>query len=290
MRDRLLPALGRVAFVLLSAAVLIVFSEKMFWYVTGYSFLDLLLGYFFPTFALLWVIDAFRVRRLAPLFLVGAMFGFLAEGMLVGTLYEGGPLNWFSVSYTSLACSLEAHFGSYSVDKFLQVFLAIKRMCERAHSVSVPQPLLISNDITKSPDFAEDPDDVWKGWIDCGYWGRTENLPGGVKAIFFCKKWSDFNLTARWTNIMHEMTHAANVGGHVCSFDCKASGDSSCPLLEDKIVRWRCNGVQATKDLVAKKRWDILLVNSDTYTGWISRFWKVIELGGHCWPKKVFEF
>lgn len=121
MRNRLLPILGRIGFALLSAAVLIVFSEKMFWYVTGYSFLDLLLGYFFPAFILLWVIDAFRVRRLAPLFLAGAVFGFLAEGMLVGTIYEGGPLNWFSVSYTPLAwhAPLSVVFGWYALRHWL---------------------------------------------------------------------------------------------------------------------------------------------------------------------------
>ena len=97
------PALGRLAFALLSAAALLVFSEKLFWYVTGYGFLDLLLGYFFPAFVLIWVVDAFRVRRLAPLFLAAAVFGFVAEGMLTNTLYEGGPLAWFSASYTPLA-------------------------------------------------------------------------------------------------------------------------------------------------------------------------------------------
>ena len=100
---RLRSALGRLAFALLSAAVLVVFSEKLYWYVTGYSVLDLLVGYFFPAFVLLWVVDTFRVRRLAPLFLAAAVFGFVAEGMLTNTLYEGGPLAWFSVSYTPLA-------------------------------------------------------------------------------------------------------------------------------------------------------------------------------------------
>jgi hypothetical protein len=100
---RLRPALGRLAFALLSAAVLLVFSEKLYWYVTGYTLVDLLVGYFFPAFVLLWVVDAFRIRRLAPLFLAAAVFGFVAEGMLTNTLYEGGPLAWFSVSYTPLA-------------------------------------------------------------------------------------------------------------------------------------------------------------------------------------------
>jgi hypothetical protein len=115
MSARLRPAFGRVVFALLTSAITLVFSEKFFWYVTGYGFLDLLIGYFFPSFVLLWVIDAFRVRRLAPLFLAAAVFGFLAEGMLVGTLYEGGPLGWFNVSYTPLAwhAPLSVVFGWY---------------------------------------------------------------------------------------------------------------------------------------------------------------------------------
>ena len=100
---RLRPALGRLGFALLSAAVLLVFSEKLYWYVTGYGVLDLLAGYFFPAYALLWVIDFFRVRRLPAVFLAGAVFGFLAEGMLTNTLYDGGPLALFSASYTPLA-------------------------------------------------------------------------------------------------------------------------------------------------------------------------------------------
>jgi hypothetical protein len=100
---RLRPALARLAFTLLSSAVLLVFSEKLYWYVTGYTVLDLLVGYALPAFVLLWVVDAFRVRRLATLFLAAAVFGFVAEGMLTNTLYEGGPLAWFSASYTPLA-------------------------------------------------------------------------------------------------------------------------------------------------------------------------------------------
>ncbi|MBP6786349.1 MAG: hypothetical protein KA170_02085 [Candidatus Promineofilum sp.] len=100
---RLRAPLQRFAFALLLSAVAVVFSEKMYWYVTGYGLLDLLLGYFFPSYIVLWIIDAFRVRRLAPLFLAAAVFGFVAEGVLVGTIYEGGPMGLFSISYTPLA-------------------------------------------------------------------------------------------------------------------------------------------------------------------------------------------
>ncbi|MCW5863134.1 MAG: hypothetical protein KIT52_08515 [Anaerolineae bacterium] len=95
--------LGRVAFAALSAIVLLIFSEKLYWYVTGYALVDLLIGYIFPAFVLLWVVDVFRARRLPALFLAGAVFGFVAEGMLTNTLYEGGPLALFSASYTPLA-------------------------------------------------------------------------------------------------------------------------------------------------------------------------------------------
>ena len=103
LRERLRSMVGRVGFALLLAAVAVPFSEKMYWYVTGYGLADLLLGYFLPSFILLWVIDAFHVRRLGALFLAAAVFGFVAEGVLVGTLYEGGPLGLFNVSYTPLA-------------------------------------------------------------------------------------------------------------------------------------------------------------------------------------------
>ena len=102
-RERFAPALGRVGFALLLAAVAVPFSEKMYWYVTGYGLADLLLGYFLPAYILLWIVDAFRVRQVAALFLAAAVFGFLVEGVMVGTLYEGGPLGLFNVSYTPLA-------------------------------------------------------------------------------------------------------------------------------------------------------------------------------------------
>lgn len=93
----------RLIFALLTAAIALVFSEKLYWYVTGYSTLDLLVGYFFPSYLFLVVVDFFRVRRLAPLFLAAAIFGFVAEGMLTHTLYRDGPLGWFGVAYTPLA-------------------------------------------------------------------------------------------------------------------------------------------------------------------------------------------
>lgn len=115
-------ALGRVLFALLTTAVAVVFSEKMYWYVTGYAFFDLLLvGYFLPIYAFLTLIDTARVRGLAPLFLAAAVFGYLVEGVIVPIIYEDGLLGWFNFSYTPLAwhAPLSIIFGWYLVRRWL---------------------------------------------------------------------------------------------------------------------------------------------------------------------------
>jgi len=112
---------NRLIFTTLSAAILVVFSEKAYWYIHGYAFLELLLFYFFPTYIFLWAIEAFRVRRWAPLFLSAALYGFLVEGVLASVLYEDGLLGLFHVSYTSLAwhALISVLFGWYWLRRLL---------------------------------------------------------------------------------------------------------------------------------------------------------------------------
>ena len=112
---------NRLLFAILSAAILVVFSEKIFWYIQGYGFLELLLYYFFPTYIFLWAIEAFHVRRWAPLFLAAALYGFLVEGVLTSVLYEDGLLGLFHVSYTALAwhALLSVLFGWYWLRRLL---------------------------------------------------------------------------------------------------------------------------------------------------------------------------
>jgi hypothetical protein len=119
--ERLRPFLGRLFFALLSTAVVIILSEKMYWYVTGYVFFELFLGYFLPTFAFLTVVDTFRIRRLAPLFLAAAVFGYLVEGVIVPIIYEDGLFGWFGASYTPLAwhAPLSIIFGWYLLRRWL---------------------------------------------------------------------------------------------------------------------------------------------------------------------------
>jgi hypothetical protein len=72
---------------------MVIFSEKVFWYIQGNSIGELILFYSFPVYACLWALDRFRVRRIAPLILIAAMFGFLVEGVLTPVLYEAGLLD-----------------------------------------------------------------------------------------------------------------------------------------------------------------------------------------------------
>ena len=91
--------LTRLIFVLLSTAAMVFFSEKAYWYVQGYVFGGLVLYYAVPVYACLWALDAFRVRRLPGVVLIGALFGFLVEGVLTPVIYEAGLLDPIMPAY-----------------------------------------------------------------------------------------------------------------------------------------------------------------------------------------------
>ena len=85
--------LNRLLFVLLSATIMVFFSEKTFWYIQGYAIVELVLFYTVPVVVCLWTIDAFQIQRFSGVVLVGALFGFLVEGVLTPVIYEAGLLD-----------------------------------------------------------------------------------------------------------------------------------------------------------------------------------------------------
>lgn len=112
---------ARLLFLLVSSAIMVFFSEKAYWYVQGYELLGLVLFYAFPAFVCLWAIQAFRVKTLSALFLCGALYGFVVEGVIVTLIYEQGLWAWFHVSYTPLAwhAPISVVFGWYYLRKLL---------------------------------------------------------------------------------------------------------------------------------------------------------------------------
>ena len=89
----------------LGGLVFVYFSEMLFWArplesTTFPGVLGTILVYAFAAWLFLAVVSAFRVRSLAALFLAGAVFGWLIEGVFVQTLYGELPI---SVSLTGLS-------------------------------------------------------------------------------------------------------------------------------------------------------------------------------------------
>lgn len=110
----------RLLFVGLSTVITVFFSEKAYWHVQGYAYVELVLYYAFPVYACLWAIDYFRVRRLSALVLVAALYAFLVEGVLTTVLYEAGLLDLMMPAYfIGWHGLLSFVFGWYGVRKWL---------------------------------------------------------------------------------------------------------------------------------------------------------------------------
>lgn len=91
--------------VLATGYILMFYSELVFWAHVrpDDSFSNWLLtwrAYSFLAFVFLTLVARFRIHTIWALFLAGAVFGLLAEGVLVQTTYESLPL---SISFTALA-------------------------------------------------------------------------------------------------------------------------------------------------------------------------------------------
>lgn len=110
----------RVLFTGLTTVILVFFSEKVYWYVQGYAYAELVLYYAFPVYACLWAIDHFRVRRLPALVLVAALYAFLIEGVLTPVMYEAGLFDPIMPAYFIGWHGLfSVLFGWYTVRRWL---------------------------------------------------------------------------------------------------------------------------------------------------------------------------
>jgi hypothetical protein len=127
-RSRLLVRWSaKAAVILANGYVLFFFSERVFWSFPrpNDSLADLLvtwLVYSLLGWILLILVRRYRIASFLPLFLAGAVYGWIAEGVVVDTLY-GSPGNPFplSVSFTGLAwhALLSVGVGWYLLSKAL---------------------------------------------------------------------------------------------------------------------------------------------------------------------------
>ncbi len=97
--------LKNLVFILSTGYIFLFFSEHLFWARirpddSWVNWLSTWVAYSLLAYVFLALVVYFRVRSLWALFLTGAVFGWLAEGVVVQTTYEMLPL---SISFTGLA-------------------------------------------------------------------------------------------------------------------------------------------------------------------------------------------
>jgi len=97
---------ARLTYTLLTAYILAFYSEWMFWSGRPPSETFILeaipswIAYAFITFLFLTAVTYYRVQSVWAVFLAGALYGWLLEGVLVQTMYDTFPIN---ISFTGLA-------------------------------------------------------------------------------------------------------------------------------------------------------------------------------------------
>jgi len=126
----------KLILVLSTGYILMFYSELIFWSryrpeedsIGGY--LMTWLVYSFISFAFLTAVNVFKVRSIWAVFLCGALYGWLTEGVIVGTMYnyEAFP---FYISWTGLAwhALISVLFGFYYVRKVLLKNSPFKTVC-----------------------------------------------------------------------------------------------------------------------------------------------------------------
>jgi len=119
--------INKAAVVLANGYILFFFSEQVFWSFwrpgdTVPEFLVTWIAYCLLGWIFLDLVRRFKVASFPPLFLCGAVFGWLGEGVVVDTLY-GNPTNPFplSISFTGLAwhALLSVGVGWYVIGRAL---------------------------------------------------------------------------------------------------------------------------------------------------------------------------
>ncbi len=88
-------ALSLSAFVYLTSTIVVMASERAFWFWAGFSADSVLfLGVFYliPTTAVLWAVALGLARQFHQIIMAGALYAIVTEGVLTPVIYADGPL------------------------------------------------------------------------------------------------------------------------------------------------------------------------------------------------------
>lgn len=109
---------ARSAFLALSGAIVVIPSEKYYWYPQGFStlaFVELVGFYCVGVAATLLAIDRFRVAGFRGVALASAVFALAVEGIITPVVYEDGPLPVMALYFLGWHGVFSFVFGWYAV-------------------------------------------------------------------------------------------------------------------------------------------------------------------------------
>lgn len=80
------PIVQRWLLLILSTSVMVFFSEKMYWYIQGYKYLELFIFYIVGVFMLFAVISYFKITDFWPFVLASVIYPLYVEGLFTGII------------------------------------------------------------------------------------------------------------------------------------------------------------------------------------------------------------
>jgi len=149
-RNQLISTAAIAAFVYLTSIIVVMGSERVYWYWAGFtasSIFEMAAFYMVPVAVALWALALVPARRFRQVVLGGAIFAFVVEGVLTPIIYADGPLpflasmfvgwhgmlafvgmwyltrRWLLARRTKLLAGVSAGFGSlWGVWAFIAAF------------------------------------------------------------------------------------------------------------------------------------------------------------------------
>ena len=106
---------------MLSAAIVVISSEKYYWYPQGFArltFVELVVFYSLPLAVTLLVIDRYRVDGVRAIGIASAIFSLGVEGIITPVVYEDGPLPVMAVYFLAWHGYFSFVYGWYLVRRW----------------------------------------------------------------------------------------------------------------------------------------------------------------------------
>ena len=178
-------ALKRWAFLILSSIIMVFYSEKMYWYVQGYAYVELSFYYIFGVYMFFWIIQKFRVQSFWPMFVAAVSYPLYVEGLFTGIITLDTSifvmLSYFIGWHTTLSVILGWYFHH-------------KWLIQRETGKIIASSILIGI--------------FWGAW-SVVYWTETQTNDPEMQEMFKLGQWRiyEFALLAFYLAALYALAH-----------------------------------------------------------------------------------